>query len=141
MKQSSYYSNLPDSMSVDDLREEFLYIVDGVHAYKHKAVFMENLLELSDRQWHTYTVLCDELKKKVEGILISSWDGFDFDVADAAISVCARLGLVSFFEFMKNQSALDMSPDVFAQVKSAIVEFGNDVGNPYSGMPVERVEG
>ena len=138
IEQSSYYSNLPDSISVDELREEFLYIVDGVHAYKHKAVFMENLLELSDRQWHTYTVLCDELKRKVEGVLISSWDGFDFDVADAAISVCARLGLVSFFEFMKNQSALDMSPDVFAQVNIAIVEFGNDIGNPYSGMPVRK---
>ncbi|PMX00795.1 hypothetical protein C1X59_14590 [Pseudomonas sp. FW215-R2] len=136
IKQSSYYRNLPDSMPVDDLLEEFLYLVDGGYAYKQKADFMESLLELSDRQWHTYTNLCEDLKNKIEEILISSWDGFDFDVADAAIIICSRLGLVKFFEFMKNQSVLDMSPDVFAQVKSAIVEFGNDVGNPYSGMPV-----
>lgn len=131
-----HYGDLPDSMSAVDLSEAFAGLLQTrLSSRKLKADFMSSLLELSDRQWHTYANLSEGLKKRTEEVLISSWDGSDLDSAEAAIIACSRLGLTGFFDFIKSRSALDLSPEVFAEINSAIAEFGNDVSNPYDGMP------
>lgn len=135
MKNFSYYCSLPDSMSVDELYVEFLEVVEGsADAKCNKSDVVNVLLELSDRQWHTYTILCDSLQNDLESILISYWDGSDLEFVEGAIAITARLGLVGFFDFISSRDVESLSSEVAEEIRGAIAEFGGSVGDPYSGV-------
>ncbi|WP_157015987.1 hypothetical protein [Pseudomonas batumici] len=135
MKNFSYYCSLPDSMSGGELYVEFLEVVEGsADAKCNKTDVVNILLELSDRQWHTYTILCDSLKKELEGVLISYWDGGDLEFVEGAIAITARLGLVGFFNFLLAQDVEGLSLEVAEEIRGAIAEFGDSVVDPYSGI-------
>jgi len=122
-------------MSGEELYVEFLEVVKGCADAKcDKSDVANILLELSDRQWHTYTILCDSLKKELEGILISYWDGSDLEFVEGAIAITARLGLVGFFNFISAQDVEGLSLEVAEEIRGAIAEFGDSVGDPYSGI-------
>jgi len=122
-------------MSSDELYLEFREFLEGFSRVKcNKTDSLKILLELSDRQWHTYTILCDSLRKEIEDILVSLWDGGDLAVAEDVIAITARLGLVGVFEFFSTQDADNLSLEVAAEIRAAIAEFGDTVGDPYSGM-------
>ncbi|WP_339466833.1 MULTISPECIES: hypothetical protein [unclassified Pseudomonas] len=135
MKAVSYYCSLPDSMPEEDVTKEFhelLQEVPGSERLKHD--FLQALLELSDRQWHTYKGMDQPLKTQIEKILISWWDGYDFDFAEGSIIVAAMLGLVELFDFISNRSVAELSPEVAVEIKEAIAELGDNIADPYSGL-------
>jgi len=135
MKDFSYYCSLPDSMSEAELYVEFLEVVESSADAKCNIIDVVNiLLELSDRQWHTYTILCDSLRNKLEGVLISCWDGGDLECVEGAIAVTAKLGLVGFLNFISDQDIENLSSKVAEEIRGAMTEFGDSVGDPYSGM-------
>ncbi|WP_146039798.1 MULTISPECIES: hypothetical protein [unclassified Pseudomonas] len=135
MKDFSYYCSLPDSMSEGELYIEFLGVVEsGADTKCNKFDVVNVLLELSDRQWHTYTILCDSLRSDLESILISYWDGSDLEFVEGAIAITARLGLVGFFNFILAQDFKVLSLEVAEEIRGAIAEFGDSVGDPYSGV-------
>jgi len=131
----SYYCSLPDFMSETELHVEFFEFIKSCTSVGLDKVSVVNiLLELSDRQWHTYTVLNDSLKKELESILISCWDGGDLEFVEGAIAVTARLGLVGFFNFLCGQAIEGLPLEVADEIRGAIAEFGGSVADPYSGM-------
>lgn len=88
MKNFFYYQSLPDSMPVEDVANEFHeLLIEKPFSGKSKFDFLQALLELSDRQWHTYEQLCESLKTQIEKTLINEWDGFDFDFAQGRSSL------------------------------------------------------
>lgn len=135
MKNFFYYQSLPDSMPVEDVANEFHeLLIEKPFSGKSKFDFLQALLELSDRQWHTYEQLCESLKTQIEKILINEWDGFDFDFAQGAIVVAAHLGLAGLFDFISSQNVSELSSEVAIEIKEAIAELGSNIADPYSGM-------
>ena len=130
-----YYQSLPDSMPVEDVAKELHeLLMEKPFSGKSKFDFLQALLELSDRQWHTYELLCEPLKTQIEKVLIAEWDGFDFDFAEGSIVVAAHLGLVGLFDFISSQNVSELSSEVAIEIKQAIAELGDNIADPYSGM-------
>lgn len=139
MKTISYYRLLPDSMSEEDVVNEFYELLNEVQDFailKHD--FLEALLELSDRQWHTYRQLRQPLKGQIEKILIDWWDGFDLTFAEGSIVVAEHLGLVELFDFISSRKTTDLSPEVAVEIKKSIAELSDNIADPYNGMSVQR---
>ena len=135
MKTISYYRLLPDSMPEEDVAKEFYELLKEVpDSKKLKHDFLEALLELSDRQWHTYKQLRQPLKAQIEKILIDWWDGRDFGFAEGSIVVAAHLGLVELFDFISSREASELSPEVAAEIRESIAELGDNIADPYNGM-------
>ncbi|WP_072398569.1 MULTISPECIES: hypothetical protein [unclassified Pseudomonas] len=135
MKDISYYSALPDGMTEAELYLEFVEVVGCFENSECSGyVFLAALSELSERQWHTYSLLCDKLRGRIEGSLKNLWDGRNLEAAQVIVSVVAYLGLEGLFAFICSQASKSLSDEVSAEVKSAIAEFGSSVGDPFSGM-------
>lgn len=135
MKDISYYSALPDGMTEAELYLEFVEVVGCFENSECSGyVFLAALSELSERQWHTYSLLCDKLRGRIEGSLKNLWDGRNFEAAQVIVSVVAYLGLEGLFAFICSQASKSLSDEVSAEVKSSIAEFGSSVGDPFSGM-------
>lgn len=133
-----YCHSLPDAMPVEKVAKEFhQLLMEKSFSGKSKHDFLQALLELSDRQWHTYEQLSEPLKTHIEKILINEWDGFDFDFSQGAILVAAHLGLVGLFDFISNQNVSELSSEVAIEIKEAIAELGNNIADPYSGMNLD----
>jgi hypothetical protein len=122
-------------MPAEDMANEFhVLLTEKSFSGQSKHDFLEALLELSDRQWHTYELLCEPLKTQIEKVLIAEWDGFDFDFAEGSIVVAAHLGLVGLFDFISSQNVSELSSEVAIEIKQAIAELGDNIADPYSGM-------
>lgn len=135
MKTISYYRFLPDAMPEEDVAEEFSELLKEVPvSEKLRHNFLEALLELSDRQWHTYKQLREPLKAQIEQVLIDLWDGHDLFFVEGTIVVAAHLGLVELFSFISSRKASELSPEVAVEINESIAELGDDIGNPYSDM-------
>lgn len=72
MKNFTYYSALPEGMANNELDSEFRELLGGLESGNvERSDFVRSLLELSDRQWHTYSVMNVGLKERIEQCLIS----------------------------------------------------------------------
>lgn len=74
---------LPDGMLVADIYSEFMEVIECFERSACDAyMFLSALSELSERQWHTYELLHDGLRKKIEKLLVSLWDGRDLVIVE-----------------------------------------------------------
>ncbi len=118
-----------------DIRSELVALLrDFENQDLGRLEFSKSLLELSDRQWHTYTILDFELKCQVEEILKLIWDGQDLELVEIIIGVVARLGLEEVYNFVRTYPVEKLSLKVSSEIKVALAEIGNSVSDPYSGM-------
>ncbi|UZE19478.1 hypothetical protein LOY70_07730 [Pseudomonas sp. B21-054] len=135
MKSFEYYVALPDSMTDKELDVEFTELLDGFESQSvGQSDFVKSLLELSDRQWHTYNVLDVGIRERVEDCLISVWNGCDRVLVEDIISIMVRLGLEKIRVFLCSCSSIDVSPEVFNEISLALSELGGSVEDPYRGM-------
>ena len=99
------FSNLPDYMTIDELKtnfEEFLKYYDNY--YYNIEEGLEDLYELADRQWHTYELLSDSLKEKIEEYLYKIIDLDSYPIMDWILVIIPRLGLENvFFTILKRK--------------------------------------
>lgn len=135
MKSFAYYAALPDFMSGEELDHEFVELLDH---FDSKGVgstaFIKSLLELSDRQWHTYSLLDIDIKGRIEQCLMSLWNGHDLERTEEIISVMAHLGLEVVRTFLASRLTADVSLNVFNEISLALPELGDSISDPYSGM-------
>ncbi|WP_154284804.1 hypothetical protein [Pseudomonas syringae] len=135
MKKIAYYAALPETMTNSDLDSEFRELLEGFESgVVDRSDFLRSLLELSDRQWHAYSVIEVGLRGRVERCLISLWDGYDLDMAENVINIMVRLGLKEVSKFLGSLSPQCVSLEVFNEVSLALSELGASVSDPYSGM-------
>lgn len=108
------YSELPDYMTVEELEEYFIKLLD--YSMKSKDIdnesISEALYELSDRQWHTYELINETIKEKIEQLIDKVWNTKFPDLIDNITSVIAMLGLVKSFELVKRSIEEDVSYEV-----------------------------
>ncbi|WP_249584089.1 hypothetical protein [Pseudomonas viridiflava] len=135
MKELAYYHGLPDYMPGGELLAEFLRMVECYEIGRcDKRIFLEALLALADRQWHTYVVLRNDVRVRIESILIGLWDGNNLAAAENILVLCGRLGLQDLYVFCRTQKEKGVSPEIEEEIVSAILEFGDSVADPYVGL-------
>lgn len=68
------FSELPDSMRSDELKPYFFEFIannNNIHINNMEDALYE-LLELSERQWHSYEILDGKIKSQIEEFLIKN---------------------------------------------------------------------
>lgn len=134
MQSEKYYSQLPDGMSKDDVRHEFEALFCGLSESDCTESVVVALSELSDRQWNTYEVLDDDIRRKVCQQLQRCWSNGDPNRIELLFGIAARLGLPAFIAFVDSLDSSRFSAEAQSAIKSCRDELRDSMSDPYSGM-------
>ena len=132
MKGIDYYHLLPEGVSSEKLALEFGYVLDQQEQLDTIAL-MQILDELSDRQWHTYSLLDESVKKRIETLLIFRWCD-RLEVTELVLSIVIKLGLSEVWRMLVNMDEEKISYASRNAIKEAEFEVGPTVADPYSGL-------
>ncbi|MEX5590398.1 hypothetical protein [Pseudomonas urmiensis] len=132
MKTPDYYQSLPDGMPPQSIRDEFEAILLAPDDMATLPL-TEALYELADRQWHTYSLLDEALKGRLEQLLISRWRD-DLEITENLLSIVSRLGLVGVWEFLLGLDKQRISAATREAIDDAVAEMADSIADPYSGM-------
>ena len=133
MKTLVYYEDLPDSMTCDQLRDEFVQIL-AADTRSEAALISEALFALSERQWNTCKLADEQLRADISMVVLRLWDDQDADRAATLLGITSRLGLGVVLKQLRESDRSLHSVKVRKTVEEAIREFGDTVEDPYSGM-------
>lgn len=130
-----YYKNLPDYMSVDELKKLFNNFKSNVEDNEYDVgEVLESLLELADRQWHTYELLDNDIRDEIENWLLSINDIDSEDVIEYITLIVGRLGLVKLYETIKDALSVNLKKEVRQIIIETVKEMDGHVENPFYGM-------
>ena len=130
-----YYQNLPDYLSTDELKVEFNNFIKSIEAIEYDLLdALQSLIELADRQWHTYKLIDEMLKEKIEDWLIRVIDFNSEEIIEYETSVIGRLGLSKLFSLTKDALLSDLKKEIRQIIEETIAEIGDHVKDPYHGM-------
>lgn len=131
------FYKLPDYVKNDMLKEKFIefLVYYGNNTTRENIDYVLNeLSELSDRQWNTYEYLDNEIKTQIEKFLSLIIDLENEDIMDAILYIIPRLGLENLFSYVLSKKDLIANKNVVQNIIEAESEYGETVSNPYSGM-------
>ena len=128
------YGQLPDYMSCEELESCFQAILKEPWETNNILINLDNLYELADRQWHTYTMLKPELLNRIQILLFSVTNFENPEIIDYLLDIIPRLGLNDLFQSCLKQLPNIKNQDVINSIREADKEFGSTVADPYSGM-------
>ncbi|HEX3029391.1 MAG TPA: hypothetical protein VHT34_08830 [Clostridia bacterium] len=130
-----YYKSLPDYMSVDELKMLISSFLSEVKTTNSDLVeSLESLLELADRQWHTYELLNEDLKTEVEEWLLSIIDFHSDEIIEYLTLIVGRLGLSKLYATIKNSLTGNLKKEVRQKIEEIVDEIDGHVEDPYYGM-------
>ena len=135
----SKFDELPDSLPEDTLEKYFNQIVDIYESAKDKdsvnyIELSEAIYQLSERQWHTYKILDDKIKHKIDMLIKNILDANSYDLIDNATSIIAYLRLPESFKALQEMIKENPSEEVRELIEETIEELEGNVENPYSGL-------
>ena len=131
------FYKLPDYVKNDMLKEKFIefLVYYGNNTTRENIDYVLNeLSELSDRQWNTYEYLDNEIKTQIEKFLSLIIDLENEDIMVAILYIIPRLGLENLFSYVLSKKDLIANKNVVQNIIEAESEYGETVSNPYSGM-------
>lgn len=131
------FFKLPDSMSCEELQREFVKFLDYYSNNTNSEnmdYVLDELFELSDRQWHTYELLNDGLKMQIEEFLKGIIDFENEEAMDSILCIIPRLGLKELFDYILQEKDTIKNESVIKNIMESEIEYGKTVDNPYSGM-------
>ena len=133
----SHYDELPDYMDYDVLNDYFVAFLKKYTDNTNKSNIyyaLEELLELSDRQWNTYRLISNEIKIQLEKYILSIINFDDEMIIDYILCIIPRIGLDISFNHIQKMMVNINNPYIKDKIEKAILEYGDSVSNPYSGM-------
>ena len=92
------------------------------------------MLELSDRQWHTYELINECLKNRIETWLINVNDFNSEEVVEYETSIIGRLGLTKLYDIMKDSLKGNLEKEIQQIIEETVREIDEHVEDPYYGM-------
>lgn len=131
------FSKLPDSIESEKLKQYFQeYLCMYTNNQDSKLIIksLDDLMELSDRQWNTYEMLDTDLKEQIEKYLKNCLDLNSEDEMDYALSIIPRLGLGNLFSYILESKNKIQNEAVLKYIQESEEEYGETVNNPYSGV-------
>lgn len=135
-KMTEFYK-LPDYIKSDMLKEkfiEFLVCYSNNITKQNINYVLNELLELSDRQWNTYENLDNEIKCQIEKFLISIIDFENESIMDSMLCIIPRLGLENLFLYVLSKKDVIVNKNVVQNIIESEKEYGKTVSNPYADM-------
>ena len=131
------FHELPDAIECGKMKEYFEeYLSHYSNNTKSENVnyALSELLELADRQWHTYQLLEECVKEKVERYLEEIIDFEDVEIMDYILCIIPRIGLSNLFSYILQNKGSIQNREVLLNITESENEYGGNVDNPYSGM-------
>ena len=136
-----YYNNLPDYLPVDELKIHFQTLLN---AYENQDVdlsdFIKSLWQLSDRQWHTYTLLDPELKSRIDAVISEilkqkAWARSELRTCRNTLTIIGNLGLSRSYKLLLTSVVQSLDDEKKLEVKQFVDEIekfnGGQIENPY----------
>jgi hypothetical protein len=103
------YNKLPDYLPKDVLKKYFYGLLETASNSEDVDVdsIINGLWELANRQWHTYTVLDDNIKSRIDKLIIqifikSDWKNKPVVFLRSILSIIGNLGLVDSYKLIKD---------------------------------------
>ena len=131
------FYKLPDYVKSDMLKEkfiEFLVCYSNNTTKENINYVLDELLELSDRQWNTYENLDNEVKCQIEKFLISIIDFENESIMDSILCIIPRIGLENLFLYVLSKKDMIVNKNVVKNIIESETEYGETVSNPYADM-------
>lgn len=128
--------NLPDEMEPSEVREYFTIVLNeamqlgNIDPLKISAA----LVELSDRQWHTYELIDKDTKMRIESWIELVWDVNFKTLVDDILTIVTYLGLENSFQLVENSLTPELDQEISDLILEAIKELKDHVSNPYYGL-------
>ena len=95
---------------------------------------LSELLELADRQWHTYEPLEESVKEKADKYLKSVIDFEDEEIMDYILCIIPRIGLSNLFSYILQNKVFIHNQAVLSNIAESENEYGDSIDNPYSEL-------
>jgi hypothetical protein len=129
------YQNLPDYMGVcelDALFTEFLKTAGTCECGLTEK--LEALLELSDRQWHTYELLNQNTRNDIEAWLMNVLNFDSVEVTELIALTVGRLGLGKLYCIIKVALNDNLKKEVRQVIEQTVKELDGHAEDPFFGM-------
>lgn len=131
--RTAFY-NLPDYLSTVKLENYFNEFLQQYSDEREIEDSLVELNELAERQWHTYKILSDEIKTRIEKYLVDIIDYDSLDIMDLVLDIIPKLGLERVYHSILENKEKISQPKVIKIIDEAMSEYGSTISNPYSGM-------
>lgn len=131
------FFKLPDFMNCKELQKEFVNFLDYYSNNTNSEnidYVLDELFELSDRQWHTCELLNDDLKIQIQEFLKDIIDFENEEAMESILCIIPRLGLKELFDYILEAKDTIKNKNVIKNIMESEIEYGKTVDNPYSGM-------
>ena len=131
------FHELPDAIECGKMKEyfeEYLSHYSNNTNSENVNYALSELLELADRQWHTYQLLEECVKEKVERYLEEIIDFEEAEIMDYILCIIPRIGLSNLFSYILQNKSSIQNREVLLNITESENEYGGNVDNPYSGM-------
>ena len=124
-------------MKVEDLSREFNSILD--FSEKNPVSFtkeiVDSLWELSDRQWHTYTLVDRTIRLRIDKFIRERLDICSSEFLNDMISIILLLGLQESYDFiMKVLAERNIDQKIASEMESVMKEYGDDISDPFDSL-------
>lgn len=129
--------SLPDGLSREEIEDEFNFVLRSIQPSSNfidRDLVMSALFELSRRQWGTYSLLSSDVTRKIENLILTVWIPDSLDSTEKLLGIISRLGLAKTFSALVSTNFSVLKPEIRNEIESAIIEFGDGVDDPYSGV-------
>lgn len=129
---------LPDGMESLEVQKNFDELLSDVESKTDLDVLdvMEALYQLADRQWHTYTILPAEYKKRVERWIGEHWLSSSLDFVRNVGFIAGSLGLPGLVHRLDADSRDPLlKDDVRREIINIVEELTPKIHDPYHDMP------
>lgn len=130
-------SSLINDLNGTQFEDEFDFLIrvikNGTDEYEANLI-MDVMCELAEMQWETYEILPELIRRNLGDVIIKIWNRNSLDSTEKLVAIIAKLGLGNALIYLSTVENDIINPAVKNEIASAIVEFGNHVDDPYSGM-------
>jgi hypothetical protein len=128
-------TDLPEYLPSPQVEKELASLLrsfrHGVPDAEEKLLMMEALAQLADRQWQTFEILPHAARKRLSAFVIGVWDRRSLASTALLISIIRTLGLTDALAFATSVDPQTLDTIIAAELRDALAEFGETVGNPY----------
>lgn len=129
------YYDLPDYMEVEDIKKYFTEFIDTYGNSRTNVEYaLDELIELSDRQWNTYEIIDETTKNNIVKYLFNIISLESETIMDRILLFIPRLGLKIIFDYIVKEKSKILNKNVIKEIEESVIEYGQHVENPYWDM-------
>jgi hypothetical protein len=138
------YKDLPDYMDVNTLKKTFRQFLFLVHTSPNLDIIhaLEGLRQLADRQWHTYELLEEKIRKQIDEWASNIWDIRNVELVENLTCIVGYISLIDTYEKIKESLNQELTPEVRIVILECTDENDNgQINDPYVTFKAPKKDG